>query len=58
MNNSVSFSTKETPLSLDQSTDKNLHKKVTTIVGNRAAKKYGKKSRGGTDITVGSLVRK
>jgi|SRR6478609_3195249 len=58
MNSSYSFSTKEVPLALDQSTDKNLHKKVTSIVENRAAKKYGVKTKGGTDITPGSLVRK
>ncbi|KAJ3027893.1 hypothetical protein HDV00_010792 [Rhizophlyctis rosea] len=58
MNQVRSFATGETPLAVDQSTDKHFHKKVSTIIQNRAAKKYGVKAQRGNDIAVGDLVRK
>ena len=58
MNTTVSFATKETPLNVDQSSDKLLHKKVFTRIANKAAKSYDVKARGGDDIKLGDFVRK
>ncbi|KAJ3024992.1 hypothetical protein HDV00_000444, partial [Rhizophlyctis rosea] len=58
MNATVSFATGQTPLSVDQSTDKQLHKKVFQKMENKAAKRYGSKTLRGNDIQVGDYVRK
>ncbi|KAJ3020714.1 hypothetical protein HDV00_001880, partial [Rhizophlyctis rosea] len=58
MNATVSFATGQTPLSVDQSTDKQLHQKVFQKMENKAAKRYGSKAQRGNDIRVGDWVRK
>ncbi|KAJ3025389.1 hypothetical protein HDV00_012750 [Rhizophlyctis rosea] len=58
MKATVSFATGQTPLSVDQSNDKQLHKEVIQKMENKAAKRYGSKAQRGNDIQVGDWVRK
>ena len=58
INTRTSFVTKETPLDLDTSTNPKVHRKVNTILQNRANKKYNVKAQNGADIRPGDWVKR